>query len=703
MTEARRGARTARRMGPVRIAVDVGGTFTDLVVADQDGRLRTFKAPSTPADPSRAVFDALARAAADYGVSTRELLKGCHSFVHGTTVATNAMVQRAGARLAMLTTAGFRDVIAVRRGKRAYMWDYRTPHPPELVERHLRLGIRERIDSAGRPTLPLDDSDVRHACERLRSLAVDAVVVCFLNSYLNGEHERSAAAIVREHLPGVPVFCSAEVLPIMGEYERFSTAAVNAYVAPRTVRYLSRLQRDLVDGGLATKLLVMESTGGAIDLGMCEERPVLTVLSGPAAAAPAAQLFGECLDEPNVVLFDMGGTSCDVVLVRDGVPAHTDELQVAGYDIALPAIDVVTIGAGGGTIAWVDAGGFLHAGPRSAGADPGPACYGKGGTEPTVTDANLVLGRLNARNFLGGEIELHEKLAWRAIEENVARPLGLEVPQAASAIVRVVNQNMIEAIKMLSLERGHDPRKFALVAAGGAGGLHAGALARELEMREAYLPRQAAVCCTVGMLHSDIRHDLLQSYFARLTPETLGEAASRLAALRRTGEDRLTSEGFTPTQMEFRSALGLRYAGQQWQIPVDVVWPLGPEFLSRLAARFHERHEALYGSRDLATHIEIVDVRLTAIGPTTRIKPWQETMPAECKRREPATTRPVFFEGEGLPVPAGVHHGGQLEAGDRIVGPALIEEPTTTLVVAPGEEVRVDRFRNYRLLRLRGE
>lgn len=700
MTQGSGQASAARSLGAIRIAVDVGGTFTDLVVADQDGRLREFKAPSTPADPSRAVFDALGRAAAAHGVSTTQLLAACHSFVHGTTVGTNAMLQATGARLGMLATAGFRDVLGVRRGKRAYMWDYRSPHPPELVERALRLGVRERIDSAGRAVVALDEGDVRKACARLRAEAVDAVVVCFMNSYLNDVHERRAAVLAREELPGTLVFCSAEVLPLMGEYERFSTAVVNAYVAPRTIRYLSRLQRDLAAGGLAAKLLVMESTGGVIDLAMCEDRPVLTVLSGPAAAAPAAQLFGECLEEPNVVLFDMGGTSCDVVLVKDGVPAHTDELQVAGYDIALPAVDVVTIGAGGGTIAWVDAGGFLHAGPRSAGADPGPACYGKGGTEPTVTDANLALGRLSPTNFLGGEIRLDENLARQAIGKNIAQPLGLTVPQAALAIVRLVNQNMIEAIKMLSVERGHDPRKFALIAAGGAGGLHAGALARELEMREAYLPRQASVCCTVGMLHSDIRHDLLQSYFARLTPESLGEAARQLETLRRTGQERLESEGFTPAAMEFHSMLGLRYAGQQWQIPIEVPWPLGSEFLPRLVARFNERHEELYGSRDLASNIEVVDLRLTAIGPTTKLKIWHDTAPAEWTRREATATRPVFFDDGAAAVAAGVYDGRQLRAGDVLAGPAVVEETTTTLVVAPGEEVRVDRFGNYRLTRV---
>jgi N-methylhydantoinase A len=692
-------ASAARGLGAIRIAVDVGGTFTDLVVADQDGRLREFKAPSTPADPSRAVFDTLGRAAAGHGVSIRQLLAACHSFVHGTTVGTNVMVQGTGARLAMLTTAGFRDVIGVRRGKRGYMWDYRSPHPPELVERALRIGVQERIDSAGRAVVALDEEGVRKACARLRAESPDAVVVCFLNSYLNDVHERRAAALVREEMPDTLVFCSAEVLPLMGEYERFSTAVVNAYVAPRTIRYLTRLQRDLVDGGLGAKLLVMESTGGVIDLPMCKDRPVLTVLSGPAAAAPAAQLFGECLEEPNVVLFDMGGTSCDVVLVQDGVPLHTDELQIAGYDIALPAVDVVTIGAGGGTIAWVDAGGFLHAGPRSAGAEPGPACYGKGGSEPTVTDANLVLGRLSPTNFLGGEIALDEELARQAIDRSVARPLGLTVAQAAHAIVRLVNQNMIEAIKMLSIERGHDPRKFALVAAGGAGGLHVGALARELGMREAYLPRQASVCCTVGMLHSDIRHDLLQSYFARLTPESLGEAARRLGALCRTGQERLESEGFAPAAMEFRPMLGLRYAGQQWQIPIEVPWPLGPDFLPRLVARFNGRHEELYGSRDLASSIEIVDLRVTAIGPTAKLKLWRDAVPPGWTRREARSTRPVFFD-EGAGVAAGVYDGRDLRPGDMLAGPAVVEETTTTLVVAPGEEVRVDGFGGYRLTRV---
>ncbi len=700
MTETARSA--GAPLGALRIAVDVGGTFTDLVVADQDGRLRAFKAASTPADPSRGVFDALDRAAAAFGVSRPALLSACAMFVHGTTVATNTMVQRAGARLGMLTTSGFRDILAIRRGRRPHMWDYRSPHPPELVPRHLRRPVRERIDGRGAVVSPLAEDDVRAACRALGTAGVEAVIVCFLNSYLNDAHERQAEAIAAALLPGVYVFRSSDVLPLMGEYERYSTTAVNAAVAPRTIRYLARLQRDLVGAGLRSAMLVMESTGGIIDLAACERKPVLTVLSGPAAAAPAAQLFGECLEERNIVLFDMGGTSCDVVLVKDGVPAHTEELQVAGYDIALPAVDVVTIGAGGGTIAWVDQGGLLRVGPHSAGAEPGPVCYGKGGAEPTVTDAHLVLGRLAPDNFLAGEIALDAALAREAVETRLARPLGLSAEQAALAVLRVVNQNMIEAIKMLSLERGHDPRKFVLVAAGGAGGLHAGALGRELSVREVYLPRQAAVCCTVGMLHSDVRHDYFQSFFARLSPPALEDAARQLEAMRAAAQATLGGEGFAAAAIEYRPALGLRYAGQQWQIPIDVVWPLTGAFLPALVERFHARHEELYGSRDLATGIDVVDLRLAAIGPTTKVKLAQEAPRGAREARPAPATRAVWFEDTAGPVPAAILQGAALGSGDVVAGPAVIEEPATTLVVAPGEEVRVDRYGNYRLTRPRG-
>jgi N-methylhydantoinase A len=689
-------------LGALRIAVDVGGTFTDLVVADQDGHLRAFKAASTPSDQSRGVFDALDRAAAAFGLARPALLGACTMFVHGTTVATNTMVQRAGARLGMLTTTGFRDILAIRRGRRAYMWDYRSPYPPELVPRYLRLPVRERIDGRGGVVTRLSEDDVRAACRTLREHGVEAVIVCFLNSYLNDAHERQAEGLASAELPDTYVFRSSDVLPLMGEYERYSTTAVNAYVAPRTIRYLARLQLDLIDAGLRSAMLVMESTGGIIDLAACERKPVLTVLSGPAAAAPAAQLFGDCLEERNIVLFDMGGTSCDVILVKDGVPAHTEELQVAGYDIALPAVDVVTIGAGGGTIAWVDAGGLLRAGPHSAGADPGPVCYGKGGAEPTATDANLVLGRLDPDNFLGGEIRLDVTLARQAIEERLARPLGLSAEQAALAVLRIINQNMIEAIKMLSLERGHDPRKFVLVAAGGAGGLHAGALARELGIRAVYLARQAAVCCTVGMLHSDIRHDYFRSHFARLSPEALTAAAHLLEEMRQTAQAKLESEGFAAAAIEYRPAIGLRYVGQQWQIPIDVVWPLAPGFLPTLVERFHVRHEELYGSRDIASGIDLVDVRLTAIGPTTKVKLTQDVPRGGEGPRAATATRRVWFDGRDAPVPAGIFPGVSLLSGDLVVGPAVIEESATTLVVAPGEEVRVDRYGNYRLTRARG-
>jgi N-methylhydantoinase A len=689
----------AHDLGQLRIGVDVGGTFTDLVVSDEAGHLSTFKAPSTPEDPSRGVFDALERAATASGGSVRGLLAACQSFIHGTTVATNIMVQGDGARVGVLTTEGFRDVLAIRRGKRAFMWDYRSPHPPELVPRHLRLPIPERIDKHGNVTIPLDEERVREACRRLHQAQMAAVVVCFLNSFLNDSHEQRAEAIAREELPGAYICRSSDILPVMGEYERFSTAVVNAYVGPKTIGYLQRLEQELGAAGLQPKLLVMQSNGGIIDLVTCEQKPVLTVLSGPSAAAPAAQLFGECVGEQNTVLFDMGGTSCDVVLVKDGVPLHTDDFQVEGYDIALPAVDVATIGAGGGTIAWVDAGGLLHVGPRSAGAIPGPAAYGRGGAEPTVTDANLVLGRLSADNFLGGEVRLHEELARRAIAEEVAKPLGLSVHDAARAVVRLVNQNMIDAVKALSLERGHDPRRFVLVVGGGAGGLHAGALARELQIREVYLPRQAAVCCAVGMLQSDIRHDFMQGCFSRFAAEALTDAARLLADLRQTATAALASEGFSEQQIECRPALGLRYSGQQWQVPIAVPWPLRPDALAGLCDAFHARHEELYGSRDLGSHIELVDARLTAIGPTAKMELGQTEEPAQRRAPACATTRPVHFDGADGPAVGEVYQGAELRSGDVVTGPAIIEEPTTTLLVGFGEEALVDRYGNYRLVR----
>lgn len=691
------GANT-RRLGSLRMAVDVGGTFTDLIVSDQDGQLRPFKAPSTPSDPSHAVFDALDRAAAAFGVPRRQLLEVCTLFVHGTTVATNTMVQQTGARLGMLTTAGFRDVVAVRRGKRAYMWDYRSAHPRELIPRFMRLAVRERIGAQGQVITPLSEEDVRVACERFRENSVEAVVVGFLNSYLNDDHERRTEALVFEELPDVHVSRSSAVLPVMGEYERYSTTVVNAYVGPRTSQYLTRLHRDLMDAGLRSKFLVMESSGGVVDIETCQRRPVLTVLSGPAAAAPAAQLFGDCLGERDIILFDMGGTSCDVVLVKDGVPAHTHEFQVAGYDIALPAVDVVTIGAGGGTIAWVDSGGLLRVGPHSAGADPGPACYGKGAVEPTVTDANLVLGRLDPENFLGGQMRLDEASARRAIHERVAVPLGLTVPHAALAILRIVNLNMAEAIRMLSFERGHDPRKFVLVSAGGAGGLHAETLARMLGVPEVYLPKHAAVCCTVGMLHSDIRHDFLQSHFAALSEGSLRDAARLLKGMQATAQAWLEAEGFTAEQIEYRPAVGLRYSGQQWQIPIDLAWPLEPNIGTTIIERFHASHERLYGSRELAARVDIMDVRLTAIGPTVKVKLHQDAAIDKASSRTPSSERLVWFEGD-TPRLTAIYDGGQLSSGEVIVGPAIIEEPTTTLLVGPEDEVRVDRYGNYRLVR----
>ncbi len=668
----------------IRIGIDVGGTFTDLVAVDEHGRLVHAKAPSTPRDQSLSVLDGLARLAGAMGLDRTTLLARTERIVHGTTVATNALLERKGAKVGLLITEGHRDVVEMREGLKDDRYDLRQPPPEPLVPRRLRLPVRERLRADGRVETPLDPASLERAIATLRGEGVQSVAVCYLHSWRDPSHERATRERLAAALPGVPVSLSSEVLPQIKEFERFSTTVVNAYVQPALARYLERLQERLRAAGYTGPLLVMMSHGG---VGTVEEVVRLAagaVLSGPAGGIAAARQVARTLAAPDLVPFDMGGTSTDIALVRGGQAAIAADRRFAGQRIALSSLDIVSIGAGGGSIARVDGGGILQVGPESAGADPGPACYGRGGTRPTVTDADLVLGYLDAERFAGGRMPLDRTAAERAVGL-IAHALGCDLATAALGIQRVIDTKMAEGVRLVSVRRGVDPRGFALLSFGGAAGLHVSAVARELGLSRVIVPRLASVLSAYGMLASDLRIELSRSHVGEAHALDAGELRAVLGELERTGRARLEAAVFTGPVRVHRSA-DMRYGEQIFEVAVDLdPIPLdAPDLLERIAEAFHRRHEELYTYCLPDRAPVLVNLRVAVVG-ELEAPPEEPARPAGAPSAPRAFRRILLdswcevpvFEMESL-VPA-----------QLIDGPALVESSTTTVLLRPGDRARV--------------
>jgi N-methylhydantoinase A len=645
----------------LRVGVDVGGTFTDLVVL-ADGAVETAKVPSTPADQSAGVVNALRAAGVDLGAVA--------ALAHGTTVATNALLERRGARTALVTTEGFRDVLEIARQKRPSLYDLTEDRPPALVPRELRFAVRERMGREG-VVQPLDDASVREAVAAVRGADVDAVAVCLLFAFLHPEHERRVGEALRAALPDVHVSLSSEVLPEFREYERFATTTADAYLGPRVAAYLGRLAARVGEAG-GPPPLVMQSSGGVVAVDEAATGAGRCVLSGPAGGVVGAAHMAAASGYADVLTLDMGGTSTDVAPVVAGEVATTTEAVVAGVPVRFPTVDVHTVSAGGGSLAWVDEGGALRVGPRSAGADPGPVCYGKGGEEATVTDADLLLGYLEDGAELGGEIVLRTELAERALER-VGRRLGMDPVEAARGVVEVANAEMVRALRVISVERGLDPRDFALVAFGGAGPMHACALAEELGMRTVLVPRASGVLSALGLAISDLRRDYvrpvlggprsaegggLDEPFAELEARACADLAG--AALRR-GAD-------------------LRYRGQAFELTVD------GDDVGELRERFHAAHERRYGYRMDDEPVEVVNVRMTATAAGEK--------PELVERPAPGRSRPLrrraSFDGGWAEPP--VFDRRALGAGSEVEGPAIVAFPDSTCVVRPAWRGVIDEI-----------
>jgi N-methylhydantoinase A len=671
----------SERAGKLRIGIDVGGTFTDVAAVDAAGRVTIAKAPSTPKDPADGVLDGLALLAEALGLDVAELFARTERIVHGTTVATNALLERKGARIGLLTTRGHRDVIEMREGLKDDRYNLRMAPPVPLVARRLRLGVPERLRFDGAVSIPLDTHGLETALRVLDRSGVEAVAVCYLHSYRNPRHERLTGQAVRRRLPHAYVSLSVDVLPQIKEYERVWTTVVNAYVGPVLSRYLGSLAARLTAAGYRGEVLIMQSHGGVAPIAQSRRLAAGAVLSGPAGGIAAGRSCAQLLRTGDLITFDMGGTSTDIALLRGGEPQLTSEKAVGGARVALPSIDIHTLGAGGGSIAWVDAGRVLHVGPESAGADPGPACYGRGGDRATVTDANLVLGYLDPANFLGGRVRLDVEAA-RAAVERVARPLGTPVVAAAEGIARVVNTNMAEGIRIVSVRRGVDPRRFALVAFGGAAGLHVTEVARLLEIRRVVVPSVAAVLSAWGMLATDLRYELVRSYVSEVSRLRAPTLRRLFAALETEGRRRL---GRYDGRVSVRRALDMRYGEQIFEItvPLDDVDLGADDVLDQIVARFHRRHEELYAYSAPGQEVVVVNARVAVVGEL----PALPAPHAQGERTSAPPTRRRVWLGEWVDVPAYRMEG--LTPGHEVTGPALFESATTTVLARAGERVTV--------------
>ncbi len=681
------------------IGIDVGGTFTDLVLLDAaDSALVQHKTPSTPADPSEGVVAGLEELAGIAGLDPGAFLARVGLIVHGTTVTTNAVLTEGGARTALLTTEGFRDILEMRRGVRSreHLYDNKYVAPAPLVPRHLRLPVRERVDVTGAVRTPLDEGTVREALATARQAGVEAVAVCFMHSYAAPEHEQRAAALVEELAPELFLVVSSEILPQVRLNDRVGTTVMSAYVGPVLRGYIARLTEALSRASFAGTLLVMQSNGGVATPALVSRNPASTVLSGPAGGPVAALAFARGRGSEDCIVVDMGGTSFDASVVKDGEVQVTRQGEVNRHPIALPMIDVHTIGAGGGSIGWLDDGGLLHMGPRSAGASPGPAAYGRGGEEPTCTDADLVLGYIDPEYFLGGRMPLSRDLARAVVERRIAGPLGLDAVAAAAAMAEVIDLTMAAGTKNVSIQRGYDPRELPLVVAGGAGPVHAGAIADELEISTIVVPRLSSVLCALGMLLADLRHDLTRSYSRHWEDVDAVEARALFDGLAGRGLAALAEEGVPEERRSVVASADLRYAGQHHEVtivfpPDDFEWP------ERIEEAFHRRHEELYGFASPGKAMEIVNLHATAVG---RRQPFTLEPPGAGAGEAPRRgRRRIYLRSTRSLEEVEVLDGDLMTAGQAAEGPVVIDTRTTTIVVPETFAVAFDPSGSFVLTR----
>jgi N-methylhydantoinase A/oxoprolinase/acetone carboxylase beta subunit len=661
------------------IGIDIGGTFTDVVCRLPDGTLKQFKLPSTRANPAQAVRDAVAFMVREWKIAPADIGR----FVHGTTVATNAVLERKGAKVGLITTEGFRDVLEIGRGNRQEIYDtvMKPQTPVFLAPREFRRGVPERLTVDGAVLTPLDETALAKAVAELIAEGAEALAVCFLFSYLNPAHEQRARAIIHKAAPGLLVSLSSDVDPAFREYERTTVTAFDAYVKPVLDRYLTGMEQNLAADGVPAPLQIMQSRGGVCSAAVARERPVRLFLSGPAAGAIGGALIGARTNEPNLITVDIGGTSCDIALITGGTPLIRADGIIDRYPVRVPMVDVNAIGAGGGSVAWLDGSGLLRVGPHSAGSEPGPACYGRGATDPTVTDASVVLGYLNPAFFAGGALKLDPQKAFDAIRTKIAEPMKMSVEEAALGIHRVVNAQMAEGIRLMSINRGVDPREYALVGLGGAGPLHAAALAQELYISRVLIPSRPGVLSAIGLLAAPIEHEAFLAYPQRFDEVKPAAILAQLKALDARCAELMTLDRVAPDAVRIAYSADVCFIGQSYylEVPVDTADP--DAMLGKLYDGFLAAHERIYGhaTRAPARIVNLRSVHRAGGGLTIN-----EPAPPAGSTASPKATRKVLLADDRTPVSAAVYDRDALPVGVAIPGPAIIEQTDTTTLVPAG-------------------
>ena len=672
-----------------RLAIDVGGTFIDFVLLDEStGGVTSEKELSLVHELSDRIFAGMER----LEISPADL----DMIIHGSTVVINTILQERGGKIGLITTRGFRDVLELGRGSRPEVYNLLYKPPKPLVPRYLRTEVPERLNHQGSIVIPLDEKATRKVVERLKAREVDGIAVCFLHAYANPSHERRVREIIHEVYPEAQVSISSDITGEFREFERTSTVVLNTYVMPRMRAYVSDLEARLTDSGFRGALNMIRSTGGMVSYREAQEMPIRTLESGPAGGVIGALALGSQIGQPNLIASDVGGTSFDVALIQDGRPFEKSETYVNKRPVLQPTIDIVSIGAGGGSIAWLDEAGGFRVGPRSAEADPGPACFGKGGTEPTVTDAHLLLGRINPKFFLGQRMKLDVTTAEQAVREKIAEPLGLSIQEAAYGITHLADTNMVNAIRQVTIERGHDPRDFSLLCYGGGGGLFAGSLATELEIQTAIIPTNPAVFSAWGILNSDYREDVVRTNVIPLSEISVDRLLQMFEELAELGAGQLEKSGIPTAAVKYARVVDMRYEGQEHavRVPVPSDAELKKEGMKALQERFDFLHEQAYAHASPGTPTELVNLRLTASVESK--KPLMLEIESGSGDGSSAlkATRKVYFKNADGEVDCPIYDRGKLGAGDRFEGPAVIEEWNSTVVVNPGQQLHVDAYGN---------
>lgn len=677
------------------IGVDVGGTFTDFSVFNlETGELFHYKDSSTPGDPSRAIVKGVKDVLEIKKAQAQDVVY----LAHGTTVGTNALIEKKGARVGLITTEGFKDLMEIGNQKRPSLYDLQAQKPVPLIPSGCNIGVRERIRYDGSVYTPLDEENVRQAVRQLKQYGVQAIAVCTLFSFINPAHEKRIKEIIAEEYPEVYTTISSELAPEFREYSRMSTTVLNSYLGPVMKKYVNNFQTSVREMGIQAEPYITQSNGSIISIKETIDCPIKCAVSGPSAGVVAASFIGRQCNADKIITFDMGGTSADISLIENFTPQVSNEREVEGYPARIPMINIITIGAGGGSIAQIDEGGALKVGPKSAGAVPGPACYGRGGTQPVVTDANIVLGKLNQKRILGGRMEVYLDLAHEALDRCICEKSGLSRAQAANGIITVVNSNMVRAVRSVSVEKGYDVREFSLMAFGGAGPLHACEVAKELGIRQVIIPPHPGTLCSLGLLLADTKFDMSRTLILEGKVENLPKFNEQFADMIHQGSEALDREGVTKERRCFEFAVDMRYQRQNFEISIPV--PTGEmteQDLRRAIADFHAEHKRSYGYCNEQAPVQFVSYRASAIGIIDKPEMTEQPLCPAAPAPVPLETRSVLFQGESEYRPTPVYRRESFIPGQSIAGPCICEQMDTTLVVPESWIIHVDGYGNLKI------